>query len=84
MLNSTPTPPIVVLGLLAVCLPLYFYSPHKALLFFTFLLGCLLLGSLIGCCVFVWKLTMFQVLLTLAMIAEVAYGWSIQSYYIDD
>jgi ribose/xylose/arabinose/galactoside ABC-type transport system permease subunit len=71
------------LGLLTICLILYLYSPHYALLIFTALLGGLLLGSLVGYGVFAWKPTISQFLLTLAMIAETVYGWSIQDYYLD-
>ena len=71
-------------GLLVACVALYLYSQRYALIFFTALLGGLLLGSLVGYAVFAWKPTLSQVLLTLAMMAEAAYGWSIQSYYLDD
>jgi hypothetical protein len=83
-IHKPPTHPSVVLALLAACVALYLYSPHYALLYFTALLGCLLLGSLVGYGVFNWNPTLMQVLLTLAMIAEVSYGWSIQNYYLDD
>ena len=79
-----PTHPSVVLGLLVACVALYLYSQRYALIFFTALLAGLLLGSLVGYAVFAWKPTLSQVLLTLAMMAEAAYGWSIQSYYLDD
>jgi hypothetical protein len=82
--RTPPTHPSVVLGLLTTCLVLYLYSPHYALVFFTILLAGLLLGSFVGYGVFAWKPTMPQVLLTLAMVAEVAYGWTIQGYYLDD
>jgi hypothetical protein len=54
------------------------------LIYFTAVLGGLLLGSLVGYGVFAWKPTLMQVLLTLAMIAEASYGWSIQDYYLED
>jgi hypothetical protein len=79
-----PTHPSVVLGLLVACLVLYFYLPRYGLLLFTALLGGLLLGSVVGYGVFAWIPTIPQVLLTLAMIAESAYGWTVQDYYLDD
>jgi hypothetical protein len=83
-ISRPPTHPCEVLILLAVCVALYLYSPHYALLFFTALLAGLLLGSLVGYGVFAWTPTVPQVLLTLTMIAEAAYGWTIQDYYLDD
>jgi hypothetical protein len=79
-----PTHPSVVLILLAACVALYLYSQHYALLFFTALLGGLVLGSLVGYGVFAWTPTVAQLSLTLAMIAEAAYGWTIQNDYLDD
>ena len=80
---APPTHPSIVVGLLATCVALYFYSPHYALVWFTILLGSLVLGSPIGYFFFAWKPTVAQVLLTLAMIAEACYGWSVQGYYLD-
>ncbi len=83
-IGARPTHPGVVLGLLAICVALYLYSPHYALVFFTALLGWLLLGSLVGYGVLGRNPTVPQMLLTLTMIAETAYGWTIEDYYLDD
>lgn len=82
--SRPPTHPCGILILLGVCVALYLYSPRYALLYFTVLLASLLLGSLVGYGVFNWKPTVMQVLLTIAMIAEASYGWTIQDYYLDD
>jgi hypothetical protein len=82
--GKLPTHPSAVLALLATCAALFLYSPRYALFFFTALLGCLLLGSLVGYGVFAWKPTLMQALLTFAMIAETAYGWTIQDSYLED
>jgi hypothetical protein len=82
--SRPPTHPCGVLVFLAACVALYLYSPRYALLYFTVLLGSVVLGSLVGYGVFNWKPTLMQVLLTLAMTAEAVYGWSIQGYYLDD
>jgi hypothetical protein len=82
--GKPPTHPSVVLAMLATCAALFLYSPRYALFFFTALLACLLLGSLVGYGVFAWKPTLMQALLTFAMIAETAYGWTIQDFYLED
>lgn len=79
-----PTHPCGVLIMLGMCVALYLYSPRYSLLYFTVLLGSLLLGSLVGYSVFDWRPTAMQILLTIAMIAEACYGWSMQNYYLDD
>lgn len=79
-----PTHPMVVLVFLAVCLALFRYSQHYGLVALSLLLGGLVLGSIIGPWVFAWRPTVPQILLTLAMLGEVAYGWSINNFYLDD
>jgi hypothetical protein len=83
-IHRPPTHPAGVLLLLGVCVAVYLYSPRHALFFFTALVGGILLGSLVGYGVFDWKPTVMQGFLTIMMIAEAAYGWSIQDYYLDD
>lgn len=82
--HRPPDHPAVVLGLLMTCLALYFYSPTTSLTCFTVLLCGLLLGSIVGYAVFQWRPTVMQILLTVAMIAEATYGWSIQNYYLEE
>jgi hypothetical protein len=83
-IQEPPTHPGIILALLSVCVALYLYSPRYALLFFTGILCCLLLGSLIGYIVFSWHPTLMQIVLTLMMIGEVSYGWSIQGCDLED
>jgi hypothetical protein len=69
---------------LAVCAALYLYSSRYALIWFTILLGGLVLGSVVGYGVFAWKPTIVQLALMVAMIAEASYGWSIRGDCLDD
>ncbi|MEN6451303.1 MAG: hypothetical protein ABFC96_12500 [Thermoguttaceae bacterium] len=78
-LGTPPTHPLGAMILLVACAALYLYSPHYALIYFSALLGSLILGSVIGYGVFAWKPTAMQLALTVAMIAETCYGWSVQS-----
>ena len=82
-ISTPPTHPVFLLVLLATCVALYFYSPQYSLVFFTALLVCLLLGSLIGYGVFAWKPTVMQFVLTLVMAAEAICGWSVRGDYLD-
>ncbi len=79
-----PTHPVVVLGLLLGCVPLYLYSQRYALLFFSVLLGGFVLGTIVGCAVFGWTPTVAQALIMLGMGVEAVYGWTIQGDYLDD
>jgi hypothetical protein len=82
--NRPPTHPLIILALLGVCIALFLFSQTYALSFFTILFCCLLLGSFVGYGAFHWKPSAMQIMLTIAMMAGGAYGWSIQKYYLDD
>ncbi|NLE39694.1 MAG: hypothetical protein GX621_16875 [Pirellulaceae bacterium] len=83
-LSPPPHHPLLVLGLLAVCLALFFYSQREALILFSVLLDSLVLGSIVGYAEFDWTPTVMQTLLTVTMIAETIYGWTIETDYLDD
>jgi hypothetical protein len=82
--SRPPTPPIVLLLLMALAVGLFLlYSQHYGLVVFSVFFGGVALGSLVGYFVFAWTPTLMQWMLTIATGAETIYGWTVHEDYLE-